>query len=236
MSTLPPMSTARLSGPFFLLMSVVIAVVVIYGFSFTVADNLIHPSYPRPWLLYVHAAVMAAWIVVFIVQASLIRLRRPDLHRRVGRAGLWLGAIIPVLGIATAIAMAKVRLAHGDPDAAVSFPIPMNDATGFAIAFVLAALWRKSPDYHRRLMYVATCILTGAAWGRMPFLDHAEWFYAGVDVLILIGAVRDRVRAGRIHAVYWYALPAVVCGQLLTAYVRWTPQWLATATVIFRDG
>ena len=234
MSGAPPMHKARLRDPFFLLMSVVIAAVVIYGFGFTVADNLIHPSYPRPWVLYVHVAVMAAWMVVFILQASLIRLRRPDLHRQVGRAGLWLGAVIPVLGIATAIAMAKVRLAHNDADAAVSFPIPMNDSIGFAVAFALAAWWRQSPEYHRRLMYVATCIVTGAAWGRMPLLDHAEWFYSGVDALILIGAARDLVRTGTIHVVYRYALPAVVCGQLLTAYIRWTPEWLSAAPAIFR--
>jgi hypothetical protein len=219
---------------FFLLMSVVIAAVVIYGFGFTVADNLIHPAYPRPWVLYVHAVVMAAWIALFILQAGLVRLRRLDVHRRIGQAGLALGAVIPILGMATAIAMAKVRLAHGDADAAVSFPIPVNDATGFAVAFALAALWRRRPEYHRRLMFVATCILTAAAFGRMPVLDHAEWFYAGVDALLLIGAVRDLAVSGKVHVVYRYALPAVVCGQLLTAYVRWTPEWLKLAPVLFR--
>ena len=29
------------------------------------------------------------------------------------------------------------------------------------------------------------------------------------------------------------ALSAVVCGQLLTAYVRWTPAWLKLAPVLF---
>lgn len=222
------------ANQFFLLMSVVIAAVVIYGFGFTIADNLIHPAYPRPWVLYIHAVVMSAWIALFILQASLIRLRRPDLHHTLGQAGLVFGAVIPVLGIATAIAMAKVRLAHGDADAAVSFPIPVNDATGFAVAFGLAALWRRRPEYHRRLMFVATCILTGAAFGRMPVLDHAEWFYAGVDVLILIGAARDLVVSRKVHVVYRYALPAVVCGQLLTAYVRWTPGWLGLAPALFR--
>jgi hypothetical protein len=227
-------SPVLVANQFFLLMSVVIAAVVTYGFGFTIADNLIHPAYPRPWVLYVHAVVMAAWIALFILQAGLVRLRRLDLHRWIGQAGLMFGAVIPVLGIATAIAMAKVHLAHGDADAAVSFPIPVNDATGFAVAFGLAALWRRRPEYHRRLMFVATCILTAAAFGRMPMLDHAEWFYAGVDVLILIGAARDLAVSRKIHVVYWYALPAVVCGQLLTAYVRWTPAWLKLAPVLFR--
>lgn len=82
-------------------------------------------------------------------------------------------------------------------------------------------------------MFVATCILTAAAFGRMPVLDHAEWFYSGVDALILIGAARDLAVGGKVHVVYRYALPAVVCGQLLTAYVRWTPGWLKLAPALF---
>ena len=229
-----PINTLRLAtDQFFLLMAVVIAAVVIYGFGFTIGDNLIHPAYPRPLVLYIHVAVMAAWIALFIVQAGLIRLRRPDLHRKIGQAGLALGAVIPVLGVATAIAMARARMAHGDMDAAVSFPIPVNDATGFAIAFTLAARWRTRREYHRRLMFIATCTLTGAAFGRMPLLDHAEWFYSGVDALILAGAAYDLAVNGRVHVVYWYALPAVVCGQLLTAYIRWTPEWLSLAPKLF---
>jgi len=82
-------------------------------------------------------------------------------------------------------------------------------------------------------MFIATCTLTGAAFGRMPVLDHAEWFYSGVDALILVGAVHDLAVNGRVHIVYWYALPAVVCGQLLTAYIRWTPEWLSLAPTLF---
>jgi len=76
-----PINTLRLAtDQFFLLMAVVIAAVVIYGFGFTIGDNLIHPAYPRPLVLYIHAAVMSAWIALFIVQAGMPRgspLRSP---------------------------------------------------------------------------------------------------------------------------------------------------------------
>ena len=42
---------------FYLIMSLVIAGVVIYGFSQTINENLIHPAYPRPLVLYFHAAI-----------------------------------------------------------------------------------------------------------------------------------------------------------------------------------
>lgn len=226
-------SVSRLDRWFLPAMSVVIAMVVVYGFSFTVAENLLHPAYPRPWVLYVHAIVTAGWILLFITQAALVGLRRVDLHRRLGRWGLVHGATIPVLAVATALAMARVRLAHGEAGAADSLPIPINDAVAFTATFALAGGWRKRPEYHRRLMFLATCVLTAAAFGRIPALDHAEWFYLGVDALILAGALRDRVVEGRVHPVYRYGLPAIVIGQLITACVRWTPQWLALAPRLF---
>jgi len=219
---------------FFVGMFVAIAAIVIYGFSFTVGDNLLHPSYSRPWQVYVHALIAFAWLPFTVLQASLVRLRRVDLHRRFGQWGLIHGAMIPIFGIATAIAMAKVRLAHGEMDAADSLPIPVNDAVGFAVVFSPALIRRTRPDSHRRLMLVAACILTAPGFGRIPALDHAEWFYAGVDALLLIAALRDLGTHGAIHAVYRYALPALLLGQLLTAYVRWTPEWLAIAPQLVR--
>jgi len=42
--------------PFYFLMSILIAGLVICGFSLTIGSNLIHPSVPRPRILYLHAA------------------------------------------------------------------------------------------------------------------------------------------------------------------------------------
>jgi len=215
-------------------MSLIIAGVVIYGFSYTVDDNLIHPAIPRPWLLYVHAFVFSAWLPLFIAQAALIQTRNVATHRRLGQWGLVHGAAIPILGVATAIVMTKFRLAHGEPDAADSLPIPLFDMIAFTSAFSLAAIWRHRKEFHRRLMFMATCTLTAAAFGRMPALDHADWFYLGVDALILIGALWDLFVTGTVHAVYRYGLPAMILGQSLAAYIRWSPEWIAFAHRLFQ--
>ena len=41
---------------FYFSMSLLVAAVVVYGFSHTIGDNLIHPAIPRPLLLYFHGA------------------------------------------------------------------------------------------------------------------------------------------------------------------------------------
>jgi len=215
-------------------MAASVIAIVVYGFSFTIQENLIHPSYSRPWILYVHAAVFSAWLFVFGLQTALVWSRRVALHRRLGAYGLAFGAAIPPLGVATAIAMTRLRVAHGELDPAAGILIPLFDMVAFTIAFGLGALWRRWPEWHRRLMFVATCTLTAAAFGRMPILDYGEGFYAGVDALIAIGVARDLIVLRDVHPVYRYALPALVAGQLLTADVHRLPWWMANAPSLFR--
>jgi hypothetical protein len=154
-------------------------------------------------------------------------------HRRLGQIGIGLGSVMPVVGVATAIAMTRLRVAHGELEAAASFLIPCWDMVAFTTTFVLAVRWRRRPDFHRRLMFMATAMLTAAAWGRMPFLDHAEWFYAGVDFLVAVGALRDLIVERRVHVVYLVGFPALIAGQLLLAALRWSDWWLAKAPGLF---
>ena len=95
---------------FYFFMSLLIAMVVFYGFSRTVNAGLIHPRSPRPTVRYFHAVVFKAWVLFFIVQSALVRTRNIKLHRQLGCFGLALGVAIPVVGIATTIAMGRLRL------------------------------------------------------------------------------------------------------------------------------
>lgn len=210
----------RLDQSFYLFMSLLIAAIVVYGFSFTVGRNLFHPAVPRPLILYVHAAVFSGWLVLLFLQSALVRARRVQWHRRLGWFGAALGVAIPVLGTSTAITMgrfniAKLQSTHAESD----LMIPLFDMVAFTTTFALAIYWRKKPEFHRRLVLVATCALSAAAFGRFPqWLLPAQLFYAGVDALILLGVIRDLIVNGRIHPVYLYVLPAFIVGQSVVTY------------------
>jgi hypothetical protein len=223
-------------GNFYLGVALAVALVVAVGFGGTLDARLIHPSSPRPWILYFHVALFSSWVLLFITQASLVRSRRVAWHRRLGISGILLGVLMPVVGIATALATTRLHRAlnfgrtsnHDERFLIVSF----FDMLAFAVTFGLAIYWRHRPEYHRRLMLMATCGLTVAAFARFPnWLMPENLWYAGVDTLILPGVARDWMVTGRVHEVYRYGLPALALGQAMTMwiYLSGAQAWIAIA-------
>jgi len=220
-------STAKRRGGlldryFYFAMALLIPAIVVFGFSFTVGRNLIHPVIPRPSILYVHAVVFSGWLAFFLLQSALVRTHNVKLHRSIGWFGAAYGGLIPVVGTATAIAMGRfdIRQLHQN-HVEMDLMIPLWDMVGFTTAFALAIYWRGKSEYHRRLVYIATCALTAAAFGRFPaYLLNPTFFYAGVDILILFGVLRDWMVSRKIHPVYLYALPSLVVGQTIVMYTN----------------
>jgi hypothetical protein len=210
----PSMSLRWVEKYFYLCMSLLIAAVVVYGFSGTIDKKLIHASPQRPILLWVHAVLFSSWVAFYITQSVLVRIREVKLHRTLGWAGAVLGMSMVVVGPWVAVVMARFdtsQLHRANKDAFLI--VPLFDIVSFAICFGLAILWRTRPERHRRLMLIATCALTGAAFGRIPIMHAPLSFYGGVDGLILLGALRDLAVSRRIHAVYISAIPLLVAGQ-----------------------
>jgi hypothetical protein len=143
-----------------------------------------------------------------------------ELHRALGWAGAVLGTSMVVVGPWVAVLMARFdtsQLHRANRDAFLI--VPLADMAAFAICFGLAILWRKVPERHRRLMLIATCVLTGAAFGRISVMHSPLSFYGGVDGLILLGALRDLTVSRRIHTVYLIAIPLLVAAQTAAAQV-----------------
>src|SRR5579872_37380 len=97
----------RADGSFYLGVALAVALVVAIGFGRTVNENLFHPALPPSPILYVHVAMFTAWVLLFIAQTALIRSHRVAWHRRLGIAGVILGGLMPVIGIATALSISR---------------------------------------------------------------------------------------------------------------------------------
>jgi hypothetical protein len=220
---------------FYFSMSLLFAVLVVSGFSRTVNNSLFHAAPPRPLLLWIHGAVFASWVAFFIAQSTLVRVHKVSWHRFFGWFGAGLATVMVPLGTAIAIVMARfdaVQLHQSDADAFLA--VPFYGMIAFAVSIALAIYWRKRPEFHRRLMFVATAGLMDAASARFDFVFEHHLFFVCVDLLIVLGVARDLVVDGRVHKVYLYALPAVIVGQNLALYL-WLmnpPSWRAITHAI----
>ena len=220
---------------FYFCMSLLIAVVVVYGFSQTIGQNLLHPSPLPPFVLNIHAIVFPGWVLFFIFQSALVRTRNISIHRTLGWFGLALGITIPILGYLTAIAMDRFQLQQHTMNSPAFLAIQLMDLTSFAIPFALAFYWRRRPEYHRRLMLIASCGLTDAAFGRFPMLPLAL-SPGGVDALILLGMLRDLIVDRRIHKVYLYAFPLLILFQIfcMQTYLHGSPWAVRISAALMR--
>ena len=217
---------------FYLCMSLVLAALVISGFSRTVNASLFHANPPRPLLLWIHGAAFSTWIAFFIAQSALVRARKVSVHRLLGWFGAGLAVVMVVLGFTIAVVMTRfdtVVLHQKGVDAFLS--IPFGDMIIFGSCMAMAIYWRKKPEYHRRLVFIASCQLMDAAIGRFDFMFDHNLFFPALDCLIVLGMVRDSVVDGRVHKVYLYALPAMVVVQSFAIYTwRVNPGWWAGIT------
>lgn len=219
---------------FYFGMSLLILALVTGAFSTTVPGRLFHPKIAPPYIVWLHGAVFYGWVLFFILQSGLVRIRKTSWHRTIGWFGFALGIAVFVLGISTTIVMHRFEFLTLHRQFAINFiSVPLFDMACFAAAFGLAILWRKKLEYHRRLMLIASCVLTAAAWGRLPeSVLPGFWFYAGVDFLIMLGAGRDLLVNRRIHRVYLIALPLLISGQIVIAQITFTEWWKDVARAI----
>ncbi len=211
---------------FYFFLSLVVAGIVVAGFGRTVDRNLIHATPPRPVLLWIHGAAFSGWVVFFILQSALVRVRKVRVHRTLGWFGAVLGAMMVTLGAVIAVVMGRfdaLQLHRPDP---AFLSIPFFDMAAFGTLLGLAIVWRGKPELHRRFLVLATCELLGAAFARFDYLLIHNLFWVCVDAVMLLGVARDLLVDRRVHKVYLYGIPALVIGQNVAIYLwRGSPGW-----------
>jgi hypothetical protein len=169
-------SGTGMADRYFQVMSLVLLAIVLIGFSRTFFLRPIFKVPAVPWYVYVHGAVMTAWIVLLVTQTSLIAARRTDLHRRLGIGGAFLAVAVAVLALLLTMTIPSL-VQSGSPSPngqplpfAVAYPIMWGNFGSILLfaTMVPTALWmRRRPDVHKRLLLLASFAMVGPAIGRM---------------------------------------------------------------------
>jgi len=217
---------------FYFAMSLLVAGIVVWGFNHTVDQNLFHPAVPRPLILWFHGGAFSTWVLFFIFQSTLVRTHNVKWHRFFVWFGAGLAAVMVPLGITTSIVMGRFDIHTLHESGVDAFLIvPWYDMVAFPVLISLAILWRKKPEFHRRLIFIATCCLLDAAFGRQDYVFNHNLYFWCLDGVILLGVVRDLVVNQRIHKVYLVTVPVLVICQMFVVhtYASASAWWLRIA-------
>lgn len=220
---------------FFLGMALALLASVLLGFSRSFFLRPLFPDWPSPHesVFYVHGALFTAWILLFVLQTSLIASGRSDLHRRIGPYGGLLTVAMVVVGILGALTAASRATGFvGVPVPPLQFlAIPIFDMVLFP-AFVWVGLTkRRDLQSHKRWMLLATISLVTAAVARWPGMAPLGplAFFGVADLFVVALGIWDLRTRGKLHPATLWGGIIMIASQPLRLAVSGTAVWLAFA-------
>ncbi len=237
------------SGYFYVWMAGVCALIAFGGFAPTYWLQLAPGTFIGPPLLHIHGALFSAWTLLLLSQTWLAANDRLDHHRAWGLAGIALASAMVVVGITAAILSLKVGLAAGYGDKSRGFLLVPVTAIGLFAGFFIAAVANISrPEWHKRLILLATISLLQAAVARVffvlatgggpgarpglgppPPMAIALVPSLALDLMIVAGMVYDWRKRGRPHPAWIVGLVVITGVVVARGPISATSGWIAFA-------
>ena len=188
-------------------------------------------------IVHLHGLVMTMWVVLFVVQVSLVATKRTRVHQRLGIVGAVLACLVFVVGVVTAI-VAAARGASPGPPPLQFLIIPIGDMLVFAALIGLALYYRRRMDIHKRLMLMAAINLLTPAIARIPLnfiLNGGPLAFFGLTDLCLLACVAfDTIKHKRVHPVFLWGVPLLILFQPLRLFLSGTSVWMSIATALVK--
>jgi hypothetical protein len=210
--------TRRSRPSFFFAAHVVLLVVVLLGFSPSFyLRSAFHHVTQLPTLLYVHGAVLTVWFLLTVMQGLLIRTQRLRLHRRLGYVAAGYAAVVIVFGT---LANLKLISEVDSPADGENIVVWGNFFTlvMFAAFVLLAVVFRKRPEAHKRLMLLASMSIVGPALARLPrwpifaggFEAGRNFAIGGLLTMFALLLTNDVVTRKKPHPASWIGMVLIL--------------------------
>jgi hypothetical protein len=235
---------------FYSLATVLLLGLTIVGFQLFYFHGMAYPGRPLTppikSLVITHGVAMSLWMLLAIVQPFLVAGGNRRMHMALGKVAAVIAVCLVVLGLKLGIASCKVAppdLMYGPMTPKQFMAVPVLDITLFALFLAAGVLWRKRPDIHKPMMFLASLAAVGAAISRMDFLNH---LYAGTIWEKLFGLFFFTVVIGGLFFIAkcvvfrkfdrWFAAGygVMVVWFLMVAQGAMTPAWDKIASFLLR--
>lgn len=216
-------------------LSVLMTAIAVTGFWPKYFGPLVFGRLVQPLVIHIHAIVFTGWLLLFFLQAYFAATKRVQLHLKIGRAGIWYGLGLIVVGLTTGVLRSAERLHVGDAEDAkrLLFAAPA-DMLMFS-AFFGAAIWyRKKPKLHRPAMVVAATTLLIAAVARMTFLPASVPLRLSIWALPVLAAMAVELKkSGKVHPIYLLGLAVFLLRRFGAPIVTASAAWGSFADWVF---
>ena len=212
------------------------ALIAFIGFSRSYYLKSLFAKPALPALLHVHGIVMSAWCLLFVGQTYLVATHRVRVHRRLCIAGAALAILVVGLGgYVTVVATAREVTAHVVRQFHFLFGLNLINLLDFAVLVTAALALRARPEFHKRLMLLATVTLLAPAIARIVLLfthDGMSQLWA-FDFCILACVVPDIILHRRLHPAFGWGAGMVLSSFHLTIIALHAKWWLPFVAWIF---
>jgi len=225
-----PRSQAGGDHRFFMISALVMAAIVVLGFSFQLAMG--RSTFAAPLLVHAHALLFMGWVGFYVLQNALVATGSVALHKRLGWIGLaWMPAMV-AMGVYTTLTMVRRGAAPFFFEPAYFLVMNSINVTVFAGLGIAAIMMRRRTDWHRRLHFCGMAFLIAPAFGRLlPMPLMIPWAGLGVFVAVLVlpfvGAARDLRRNGRVHPAWWWGIGTMALAQVAVTLIAYSGTGIA---------
>ena len=196
---------------YFLVVSLILLALTLVGFGDNLFTDVGQPSNSDPKFI-VHGLFCLGWMIILCVQAALVRSRNMATHRRLGAAAALVAIGVTLSTIFVFWAVWRDWALMGPEVRANRILLP-----SYSLFVLLGYRNRRRPDFHKRLMLVASFYMLGPVLSRsydpllVPFMgglseEVVDTLFVPIFMLSWTGfflslIVHDRRRIGRVHPV-----------------------------------
>ena len=226
----PPLAHSVGDERFFLKSAIVMALVIVVGFSLQLAMG--RSTFASPLRVHVHAVLFMGWVAIYVLQNTLVATGRIGLHRRLGWfAVVWAAAMV-ASGIAVTVIMTRagtVPFFFQPLQFLVFDPVAVLTFAGLTAA---AVVLRRRTEWHRRLHFCGMAMLLAPAFGRilpLPLLQPWAWeaTFAVTLLFPIAGAWADRRRFGQVHPAWRWGIGTMLGSFAVVEALTYNPVGLS---------
>lgn len=212
------------AAPFFFLALLLLAIPAFWP------SYIVPKRYETDWHVHLHGIAMLLWMLMLIVQASLIRAGSFPFHRALGKTSI---VLVPVI-VASTLLLAHYRMRSGlNKELLYFFYVQLSLLAVFLIAYFLAILNRRTPAVHMRFMVCTALALVDPILARLLYIHLGIEpplvqliTYGVVDLILVALIVHDRIER-QYAQVYPGMLVVFLVAQVPTFLVTNTAWWKA---------